>query len=130
MLCIYVERCFESLICWLDLCLSCLIVAFIFMYFPFLWKTLFLKLDSFSTDPQHLICWLDLCLSCLIVAFIFMCFSSLKNSCSSGSIAFSTDFNRFRFYRANLLCLDSLWTNLRSIEISVVFLNAISIASR
>ena len=34
---------FESLICWLDLCLSSLLVAFISMCFSSLWKTQFLQ---------------------------------------------------------------------------------------
>ena len=42
MLCIFVERFFKSLSCWLDLCLSSLLVAFIIMCFPFL-KTSFLQ---------------------------------------------------------------------------------------
>ena len=54
MLCIYVERCFESKICWLDLCLSSLLVAFISMCFSLLEKHFFFKLDSFSTDPWQI----------------------------------------------------------------------------
>ena len=54
MLCIYVERCFESLICCLDLCLSSLLVAFISTCFSLLWKTPFLQaqqlLDRSSID--------------------------------------------------------------------------------
>ena len=53
MLCIYVERCFESLICCLDLWLSSLLVPFIFMCFSSLEKTFFFKLDSFSTDSDR-----------------------------------------------------------------------------
>jgi len=53
MLWIYVERCFKSYICWFDLCLSSLLVAFIFMSFFLLWKTHFLQarqlLDKSST---------------------------------------------------------------------------------
>ena len=45
---------FESLICWLDLCLSSLLIAFISMCFSSLWKTHFLQarqlLDKSSTD--------------------------------------------------------------------------------
>ena len=41
MLCINVERCFESLICCLDLWLSSLLIAFIFMCFSSLEKTFF-----------------------------------------------------------------------------------------
>ena len=55
MLCIYVERCFESLICCLDLWLSSLLVAFIFMCFSSLEKTFFFKLDSFSTDSRQIL---------------------------------------------------------------------------
>ena len=55
MLCIVLWRdVFESLTCWLDLCLSSLLVAFISMCFSSLWKTPFFKLDSFSTDPRQL----------------------------------------------------------------------------
>ena len=55
MLCIYVERCFESLICCLDLWLSSLLVAFIFMCFSSLEKTFFFKLNSFSTDSRQIL---------------------------------------------------------------------------
>ena len=56
MLCIVLWRdVFESLTCWLDLCLSSLLVAFISMCFSSLWKTPFFKLDSFSTDPRQLL---------------------------------------------------------------------------
>ena len=55
MLCIYVERFFESLICCLDLWLSSLLVAFIFMCFSSLEKTFFFKLDSFSTDSRQIL---------------------------------------------------------------------------
>ena len=41
---------FESLTCWLNLCLSILLVAFISMCFSSLKKLFFIKLDSFSTD--------------------------------------------------------------------------------
>ena len=41
---------FESLTCWLNLCLSSLLVAFISMCFSSLKKLFFIKLDSFSTD--------------------------------------------------------------------------------
>ena len=55
MLCIYVERCFESLICCLYLCLSSLLVAFISTCFSLLWKTPFIQaqqlLDRSSIDP-------------------------------------------------------------------------------
>ena len=54
MLCIYVERCFESLICWLDLCLSSLPVTFISLCFSFLRKLLFFKLHGSSIDPRHI----------------------------------------------------------------------------
>ena len=54
MLCLYVERCFESLICWLDPCLSSLLVAFISLCFSLLEKHSFLKLNSFSTDPWQI----------------------------------------------------------------------------
>ena len=54
MLCIFIERSFESLMCWLDLCLSSLLVAFISMCFSHLWKTPSLQawqlLDKSSTD--------------------------------------------------------------------------------
>ena len=53
MLCLYVERCLESLTCWLDLWLSSFLVAFISLCFP-PWKTLFLQarqlLDKSLTD--------------------------------------------------------------------------------
>ena len=52
MLCLYVERCFESLTCWVDLFFSSLLVAFIFMYFSSLEKLFFFKLDSFSTNTS------------------------------------------------------------------------------
>ena len=51
MLCIYVERYFESLICCLEVCLSSLLVAFISMCFSSHEKPSFFKLDSFSTNP-------------------------------------------------------------------------------
>ena len=65
MLCIYVERCFESLICWLDPCLSSLLVAFISLCFSLLWKTPFPQdrqlLDRFSfIEPFFLIFSIDL----------------------------------------------------------------------
>ena len=41
---------FESLTCWLDLWLSSLLVAFLFMCFSSLEKLIFFKLDSSSTD--------------------------------------------------------------------------------
>ena len=50
MLCLYAEWCFESLICWLDLCLSSLLVTFISMCFSLLEKLFFFKLDSYSID--------------------------------------------------------------------------------
>ena len=63
MLCIFLLwDVFESLTCWLDLCLSSLLVAFISMCFSFLWKHLFFKLDSFSTDlhiSSPFSSWLD-----------------------------------------------------------------------
>ena len=59
-LCIYVERCFESLICQLDLCLSSLFVAFISLCFSSLWKTCFYQarqlLDRFTfNEPLFLL---------------------------------------------------------------------------
>ena len=54
MLCLYVERCFESLICWLNPCLSSLLVAFISLCFSLLEKHSFLKLNSFSIDPWQI----------------------------------------------------------------------------
>ena len=66
MICLYVKRCFESLICWLDLCLSSLLVAFISMYFSLLWKTYFLQarqlfdkssIDSISIEPFLFFSW-------------------------------------------------------------------------
>ena len=45
-----VERCFKSLICWLDLCLSSLLVAFISLCFSSLKNSFFIKLNSFSTN--------------------------------------------------------------------------------
>ena len=50
MLCIYVERCFEILICWLDLYLSTLLVAFISLCFSSL-KNSF---SSSSTAPRQI----------------------------------------------------------------------------
>ena len=50
MLCLYVERRFESLICDLDVCLSSLYVALISMYFSLLEKLSFFKLDTSSID--------------------------------------------------------------------------------
>ena len=53
MLCIYVERCFESLICWLDLRLSSLLVAFISLCFSSLKNSFFQArqlLDKSSTN--------------------------------------------------------------------------------
>ena len=55
MLCFYVERCFESLTCWVDLCLSSLFVAFIFMCFSSLEKLIFFKLYGFSTNPRQIL---------------------------------------------------------------------------
>ena len=52
MLCLFVERCFESLTYWVDLCLSSLLVAFICICFSSLEKLLFFKLDSFLTDTS------------------------------------------------------------------------------
>ena len=54
MLCIYVERCFESLVCGLVLFFCSLLVAFISLCFSSLWKTPFYQarqlLDRSSTD--------------------------------------------------------------------------------
>ena len=52
--CIYADRCFENLTCWLDLWLSCLLVAYISLCFCLLEKLLFFKLDSFSINPQKI----------------------------------------------------------------------------
>ena len=66
MLCIFVERYFESLICWLDLCLSSLLVAFISICFSSLWKTSFLQArqlldrsltDSLLSSPSFSFSW-------------------------------------------------------------------------
>ena len=54
MFCIYVERCFESLICWLDLWLSSHLVAFSSYVFFSLEKPLFCILNSFSTDTSFI----------------------------------------------------------------------------
>ena len=54
MFCIYVERCFESLICWLDLWLSSHLVAFSSYVFFSLEKPLFCILDSFSIESWQL----------------------------------------------------------------------------
>ena len=54
MLCIHVERCFESLICWLDLWLSSHIVAFSSYVFFSHEKLLFYVLNSFSTDTSFI----------------------------------------------------------------------------
>ena len=67
MLCIYVERYFESLICCLEVCLSSLLVAFISMCFSSHEKPSFFKLDSFSTDPWQIL-FLSSILSLLSIA--------------------------------------------------------------
>ena len=54
MFCIYVERCFESLICWLDLCLSSLLFAFISLCFFLFEKLIFFMLNGFSIDPRQI----------------------------------------------------------------------------
>ena len=61
MLCVFLLRdVFESLTCWLDLCLSSLLVAFISKCFSSLWKTHFLQawqlfdkssIDSYLLSP-------------------------------------------------------------------------------
>ena len=61
MLCIYVKRCFKSLICWLDLCLSSLLVAFISLCFSSL-------KNSFSSSliaSQQILFYWALLSSCL-----------------------------------------------------------------
>ena len=108
MLCLYVERCFERLTCWVDLCLSNLLVAFIFMCFSSLEKPLFFKLDRTSTDTST---------ECIKP----LCFAPDRFSITGRSI---------EIFFWPLYLLDKSLTHSRSIEISGFLLDRTLIASQ
>ena len=101
MLCIYLKRYFKSLICWLDLCLSSLLVAFISLCFSSL-KNSFSSssiaseqiLDRFSSiEPFFLLVSID-----LIAISIHWGFGFLLDRCSTNSSIHQKNFclaNRF-----------------------------------
>ena len=118
MLCFFLWRdVFESLICWLDPCLSSLLVAFISLCFSSLWKTHFLQarqlLDRSSTN------------SFLLSLFFFFSWQKLTHSwsiklsrlcldrCSTASL----------IYRATFYLVDRFSSTSWSIEVFLLLTN-------
>ena len=110
MLCFYAERCFESLTCWVDFWLSCLLVAFISLFFFPVEILIFFKLDIFLTDPQQ--------------------FPFLSSFLSLASIETSTDLQSIKEFSCALYLLDRISTDLQSIDISGSLLDRSSTISR
>ena len=109
MICFYAERCFESLTCWVYFWLSCLLVAFISVFFP-LEILIFFKLDIFSIDPRQ--------------------FPFLSSFLSLALIETSTDLRSIKEFSCALCLLDRISTDLQSIDISGSLLNRSSTVSR
>ena len=109
MLCLYVERCFESLTCWVDLCLSSLLVAFNFMCFSS-------RKTSFLQALLHLNRYLDTSISIEPLCFTLDRFSTTGRS--------------IEIFFWPLCLLNRSSTQSRSIKISRFLLDKISIASR